>query len=74
MSQIDFLLIRAFADGLVNAYTTFKFLKYKKYDVEKYTKWYHKDTEAGDTEEVAAEKCTTSTPLNVSMSDLEAQK
>ena len=36
MSQVDFLLIRLFADLLVNSYTTFKFLRGKEVNRRKY--------------------------------------
>jgi len=36
MSQVDFLLIRLFADLLVNTYTTFKFLRGKEVNRRKY--------------------------------------
>lgn len=36
MSQVDFLIIRATADAIVNTYTTFKFLKGKKTNIQKY--------------------------------------
>jgi hypothetical protein len=48
MSQIDFLIIRAFADGLVNTYTTYKFLRGKQYDPSKYAQWFHGDEVGGD--------------------------
>lgn len=50
MSQIDFLIIRALADGIVNTYTTYKFLRGKQLNPEKYEQWYHRetDTEPGD--------------------------
>lgn len=40
MSQIDFLIIRAFADSVVNLYTTYRFLRCKKTDPVKYARWY----------------------------------
>lgn len=51
MSQIDFLVIRATADALVNTYTTYRFLRHKTPNAEKYAQWYHHDhaaSEAGD--------------------------
>lgn len=50
MSQIDFLCIRALADGLVNSYTTYKFLKGKKTNPEKYRRWFEREHEDSDTE------------------------
>lgn len=48
MSQIDFLIIRAFADTLVNSYTTYRFLRGKKKNMAKYNAKYGQD--ATDTE------------------------
>jgi hypothetical protein len=41
MSQVDFLLIRLFADLLVNSYTTFKFLRGKEVNRRKYEEESH---------------------------------
>jgi hypothetical protein len=40
MSQFDFLLIRAVADALVNAYTTSRFLRNKRKNYHKYQEWH----------------------------------
>jgi hypothetical protein len=45
MSQVDFLFVRAMADSLVNAYTTFKFMRGKRTDVEQYQRWYAAEEE-----------------------------
>lgn len=38
-SQIDFLIIRLLADLLTNSFTTFKFMRHKKVDRQKYQDW-----------------------------------
>jgi hypothetical protein len=38
-SQIDFLIIRLMADLLTNTFTTFKFMRNKKVDKQKYLEW-----------------------------------
>lgn len=50
MSQIDFLLIRAFADTLVNSYTTYRFLQYKKHNQHKYNNIYGKQKGKSDSD------------------------
>ncbi len=39
LSQIDFLLIRAVADIIVNSYTTYKFIRDKRHNLHKYNEW-----------------------------------
>jgi hypothetical protein len=51
MSQIDFLIIRTVADFIVNAYTTHRFLRNKKTNPYKYTKWNCKQTEEDDSDD-----------------------
>jgi hypothetical protein len=43
MSQVDFLAIRAVADGIVNSYTTFRFMRTKVTNMDKYKQWYNQD-------------------------------
>ena len=50
MSQIDFLIIRAFADALVNSYTTYRFLKGKKKNMTKYNAKYGQGVVESDSE------------------------
>jgi len=38
-SQIDFLIVRLLADLLTNTFTTFKFMRHKKVDRQKYQSW-----------------------------------
>ena len=40
MSQIDFLMIRLLADLSTNTFTTFKFMRHKTVDRNKYFMWY----------------------------------
>jgi hypothetical protein len=40
--QIDFLIIRTFADILVSFFTTRKFIETKEYNPDKYNKWFEK--------------------------------
>lgn len=55
MSQIDFLLIRALADSVVNMYTTYRFLRGKKANFAKYQQWYNRDV--ADEESVDGNDC-----------------
>ena len=56
MSQVDFLLIRLFADLLVNSYTTFKFLRGKEVNRRKYEEEsHHCSVSPKTTEEVVNE-------------------
>lgn len=48
MSQVDFLIISALADSLVNSYTTHRFLRGKTFNREKYENCYHKDQQDGE--------------------------
>ena len=50
MSQIDFLLIRAFADVLVNSYTTWKFIRNKRTSRKRYEQWYEAHDDKSDTD------------------------
>ena len=50
MSQIDFVLIRMFADLMVNAYTTTKFIRNKTFCPEQYKRF--SETGADSTEMV----------------------
>lgn len=60
MSQIDFLLIRAFADTLVNSYTTYRFLQYKKHNQHKYNDIYGKQKDKSDSDSDIAQHETVS--------------
>ena len=63
MSQIDFLIIRAVADGIVNAYTTHRFLCNKKTNRAKYDQWCERQTVSIDSDDeehmTNGIKCTT---------------
>ena len=51
MSQIDFCIIRACADLVVNSYTTWKFIRNKKKSRKRYNKaWYHNNANEEDSE------------------------
>ena len=50
MSQIDFLIIRAVADAIVNTYTTYRFLRGKKTNPTKYARWYARESAESDSE------------------------
>jgi hypothetical protein len=47
MSQVDFVLIGALADLIVNTYTCFRFMRGKVYDPERFWSWLHTQ-EAGE--------------------------
>jgi len=58
MSQVDFLLIRLFADLLVNSYTTFKFLRGKEVNRRKYEEESHHCSVSPKTTEEAVNEMT----------------
>jgi hypothetical protein len=53
LSQIDFMLMRMFADLLVNYYTTKRFMQFKQVDAKKYAM--HLDINKGDSAALLAE-------------------
>jgi hypothetical protein len=62
MSQIDFVLIRMFADLMVNAYTTTKFIRNKTFCPEQYKRF--SESSAGDSTEMALLKTATQNTEN----------
>lgn len=51
MSQVDFVLIGALADLIVNTYTCFRFMRGKVHDPERFWSWLHQQQEEDETQE-----------------------
>lgn len=66
MSQVDFLIIRAFADTLVNSYTTWRFIHDKTTNKQKYEKWKNADIDDSKSE-------TETTELDVMVQPIEKE-